>query len=366
MHTKLSSWLSLIALLALFTWEAAAQTPTAPAVGSAAAAATTQLPGTIKVARKVGKVTAQNTVTGVPIDLENGSVITQGNIVRTDVDSSVVLLFSNGASINLAFSSELNIETFTQNSFDEIYEPSKREDEPSVSTTNINLTRGELVGNVKKLKRGGAVESKFTVGTPVGAAGIRGTTFKITYRPTGDGRFTFSLTTVEGNVQLAVGSVNAPPTAVMTNQEVVLNNVEVNPATNQVTATTSTGQTVAITAPPPVVNAPVGTVALVTAVATQLAQAVINVVFVSPSPTTATPAPTPTSGPAPTSEEKKDTPVPTPTPTSTPAPSPEEKKALPTQPPTPTVTPTVAPKSETPLPTSQLPVRQPPQLSNPR
>jgi hypothetical protein len=315
MHTKLSSWLSLIALLALFTWEAAAQTPAAPTAGAATAAATTQVPGEIKIARKVGKVTAYNTVTEDTMDLENGTVITQGNIVRTDVDSSVVLIFASGASINLAFSSELNIETFTQESFPANYEPAKEEFEPSVSTTNINLTRGELVGNVKKLQRGGAAGgSKFTVGTPVGAAGIRGTTFKITYRPTGDGRFTFSLTTVEGNVQLAVGSVNAPPTAVMTNQEIVLNNVEVNAATNQVTATTSTGQTVAITAPPPVVDAPVGTVAQVTAVAAQLAQAVINVVFVTPTPPPVTPTPAPTPTPTPPPEEKKDPPPPPPPP----------------------------------------------------
>lgn len=369
MHTKLSSWLSLIALLALFTWEVAAQTPSTPTAGAATASATAQMPGEIRIARKVGKVTAKNTVTGNETDLVNGSVITQGNIVRTDVDSSVVLLFSSGASINLAFSSELNIETFTQGSFDSgNYEPAKEEAEPSVSTTNISLTRGELVGNVKKLKRGGAVESKFTVGTPVGAAGIRGTTFKITYRPTGDGRFTFSLTTVEGNVALAVGTVNAPPTAVMTNQEVVLNNVEVNAATNQVTATTSTGQTVVVAAAPPAVAAPASTVALVTTVATQLAQAVINVVFVSPTPPTPTTATTSTPGSAPASEEKKETPVPTApptTPTTTPTPSPEEKKVLPSQPPTPTGPPAVVPKSETTLPTSQLPVKEQSQRSGP-
>ncbi len=284
MHTKLSSWLSLIALLALFTWGAAAQTPAAPAAGAAAATATTQLPGTIKVARKVGKVTAENTATKVVKDLENGMVITQGHIVRTDVGSSVVLLFSSGASINLEVSSELNIEVFLQSPFEGNYEPSNSNDEPSVSTTNMKLTRGELVGKVKKLKRGGAVESRFTVGTPVGAAGIRGTTFKITYRPTGDGRFTFSLTTQEGNVELAMGSVNAPPTVVSANQEVVLNNVEVNALTNQVTATTSTGQTVVVSAPPPAVSASPEIIEQVKAVATQLAQAVVNVTFVSPTP----------------------------------------------------------------------------------
>lgn len=321
MHTKLSSWLSLFALLALFTWDVAAQAPTTPAAGPATAATSTQMPGTIKIVRKVGKVTAYNKAARETQVLENGSEITQGNIVRTDVDSSVVLLFSSGASINLAFSSELDIETFTQVSFTETYEPAKAEVEPSVSTTNISLTRGELVGNVKKLRgAGSAGGSKFTVGTPVGAAGIRGTTFKITYRPTGDGRFTFSLTTVEGNVALAVGSVNAPPTAVMTNQEVVLNNVEVNAATNQVTATTSTGQTVAITAPPPVVDAPVGTLSKVAEVATQLAQAVINVVFVAPTPPSVAPTPTPTPTPTPPAEEKKEPPPPPAPPTVTPQP----------------------------------------------
>lgn len=303
MLTKFSSWLSLFALLAMFTFEAGAQVP------PPAAAATTQLPGTIKATRVIGKVTYENIATKVVKDLANGMEITQGNIVRTEVNSSVVLLFSNGASINLAFSSELNIETFTQNPFDGNYEPAKTEDEPSVSTTNIQLTKGELVGNVKKLKRGGSVESKFTVGTPVGAAGIRGTTFKITYRPTGDGRFTFSLTTVEGNVQLAVGTVNAPPVSVTNNQEVVLNNVEVNPTTNVVTATTSTGQTVAVTAPPPAVDAPVNTVAQVTAVATQLAQAVANVVFVAPTSPAPAPSPPPPA-PPPAPEEQKDTPPP--------------------------------------------------------
>lgn len=310
MLTKLSSWLSLFALLALFTFEAAAQAP----AGAPTAPGTTQLPGSIKATRVVGKVTYENIATKAVNDLTNGMEITQGNIVRTDVNSSVVLMFSNGASINLAFSSELNIETFTQDPFAGNFEPAKSEDEPSVSTTNIQLTKGELVGNVKKLKRGGPVESKFTVGTPVGAAGIRGTTFKITYRPSTDGRtFTFTMTTIEGRVEVTIGSgtVNALPASVVTNnQEIVLNNVEVNTTTNVVTATTSTGQTVAVTAPPPAVDAPVSTVAQVTAVATQLAQAVVNVVFVTPTPPAPIPTPTPTPTPPPAPEEKKDTPPP--------------------------------------------------------
>src|SRR5437762_2218032 len=54
-------------------------------------------------------------------------------------------------------------------------------------------------GTVKTLNR--AAGSTFSVSTPAGAAGIRGTTFRIVYRPTGDGQaFLFELSTSEGVV----------------------------------------------------------------------------------------------------------------------------------------------------------------------
>ena len=344
MQTKLSLWLSLIALLAVFTCEAAAQglagAPVAPASG--------QLPGTIRATRVEGEVKYVEIATGAEKPLKDDMVIGQGTIVRTGANAKVVLLFSSGASINLAHTSELNIETFTQDPFAENatnYAVAKETEEPSVSTTAITLTQGELIGNVKKLKRGGAVESKFTVKTPVGAAGIRGTTFKVTYRPSGDGRtFTFSLTTLQGDVvvTLATGTVNAPAAGVSVtdSKEIVLTNVEVNPVTNQITATTSTGQTAAVTAPPPPVDAPVTVVAQVTAVAQQLVQAVANVVFTTPPPAPVNPTPTPTGTPTPTPPPTSD-----PTPTPTPPPPP---------PPTPTPTPP-PPPSPTPGPTTPTP-----------
>lgn len=340
MQTKLSPWMSLIAFLALFTFQAAAQ-PSAPAAaGVPGAAPSEQLPGTIRATRVVGKVSVEEIASKVRGPLANDQIIQQGTIVRTEVGSSVVLMFSNGASVSLNFSSELNIETFTQDPFAGNYEPSKETDEPSVSTTNIKLTQGELVGNVKKLKRGGAVESKFTVGTPVGAAGIRGTTFKITYRPSGDGRtFNFTVTTVEGNVEVKVasGAVNAPPVSVTDNKEITITNVEVNVTTNQVTATTATGQTVAVTVPPAAVDAPVTTVQQVAAVATQLVQAVATVVF---APSVPVPVSKPTVTPTPT-------PAPEPTPTPTPTPTPEPK---PPATPPPVTTPPPAPPPTTPPP----------------
>lgn len=305
MQTKLTSWLSLIALFALFT---------APIFGQAPASATassTQSPGTIKVKRSMGTVVAEDIVTKATQELKDEMVIGQGTIVRTGGgNSSVVLLFSNGASVSLTHDSVLNIETFTQDPFAEnaSFRPENATEEPSVSTTSIKLTKGELIGNVKKLKRGGLVESKFTVSTPVGAAGIRGTTFRITYRPDGNGRYSFTLTTIEGNVQLTVasGTVSAPPVSVTDNKEVIITNIEVNVVNNQVTATTAAGQTATVTAAPvPVVDAPVTTVQQVQAVAAQLVQAVANVVFATP----ATPAPKPVEKPV---EKPAETPAPKP------------------------------------------------------
>jgi hypothetical protein len=273
MHSKLHPWLTILGLLLAFAVEALGQ-------GATPAANSTQKPGRIRASRVIGQVTVEDIASKAVQALVNGAEISQGSIVRTGDNSSVVLLFSNGASISLGFRSELNIEQFTQDPFGGTYEPAKATEEPSVSTTSIKLTQGELVGNVKKLKT--SAGSKFTVGTPVGAAGIRGTTFRIVYRPTGNGlAFNFSLLTVEGNVavEIATGTIAAPAVEVTDNKEILITNVVVNPATNELTITTATGQTIVLTTPPPVTDAAVTDIQQVQASAQQIAQALFDVTF---------------------------------------------------------------------------------------
>jgi hypothetical protein len=273
MHSKFLSWLSIFGLLLTFVVEAAAQ-------GAVLAPGATQPPGKIRATRVIGQVTVEDVATKAARSVANNDEISQGSIVKTAQSSSVVLLFSNGASISLAANSELNIEQFTQDPFGGSYEPSKATEEPSVSNTNLRLARGELVGNVKKLKT--SAGSKFTVGTPVGAAGIRGTTFRIVYVPTGIGlAFNFSLLTVEGNVEmlLSTGTVVAPAVAVTDNQQIVISNVTVNPATNELVIVTPNGQTVVLNGPPPTTTAQVTDIQQVQANAQQIAQAVLNVSF---------------------------------------------------------------------------------------
>lgn len=300
MHFKLSSWFALAGLLSLFVLRAGAQAP------AAAGAPGTQIEGTIVAKRVTGEVQYRD-IAGASDwkPLGNDEVIKQKTIVRTGANSSVVLVFSNGASINLAYDSMLNIEEFTQDPFNATLAVANADAEPSNSRTNLMLTRGELVGNVKKLKDS---NSSFRVGTPVGAAGIRGTTFRIVYRPTGNGQaFNFTMTTLEGNVEVTVGTgtVNVPRVEVTDNQQVVIADVEVNPATNQLTVTTPTGQAVVIDAPPPVVQAPAAVVQQVQASAQTIASAVAAVVFNPPPTSTSSPTPTTTSTNQPQNQEQQ-------------------------------------------------------------
>jgi hypothetical protein len=185
----------------------------------------------IFVAKKTG--TVKMTLNGAVTDLEKGAKVPQQAKINTLADSSAVLVFSNGATTQLGADTELVIEEYLQNPFTETVKVAAIQDEPSASKTRLSLNRGELVGNVKKLNYDKG--SEFTITTPVGAAGIRGTTFRIVYRPTTNGQAFFNLSTSVGNVAfLQPGAPTAPVlggppqgTPVTTGNEIILNNVPV-------------------------------------------------------------------------------------------------------------------------------------------
>lgn len=299
MNKKLFVWLWLFGFVALLCSPAEAQTAS--------------LPGQIKAVKVTGTVTA--TKDGNTITVQSGSDLGQGYVVNTGKNSSVVLVFSNGATLNLAQETSLAIDEFTQDPFAEEVAVSKMTAEPSTSRTKLNLSRGELVGNVKKLNYDAG--SSFNIQTPVGAAGIRGTTFRIVFRPDGTGKAFFSLTTVEGNVVLASGTVNLPSeTSVAENKEVeVLIDVNVDAETGAVT--------VAAGSAPPIVVADAAptSVAAVAAVAQQIATAVATVTFTAPAPAPTQQQPTSETPPAETPKETPPAETP-PTPPSPPAPTP--------------------------------------------
>jgi len=215
MLRKFAFWIFAFGLFTSFVAEASAQTPT-PAPAAAAPAPTRGVEGAIYAKRVRGAVTAQDNATKATRPLKEGDEIKQGVTVITGKsrDSSVVLVFSNGAKVNLAADSILNIEEYLTESSTEQIDVATLVAEPNSSSTKLHLAQGELVGNVVKLNRDRG--SEFIVQTPVGAAGIRGTTFRVTFRPdpANPGHYTFSVSKPEGNVNVtmqgATGTVSAP------------------------------------------------------------------------------------------------------------------------------------------------------------
>ena len=132
--------------------------------------------GAIIIASMEGQITVTNNKSGkdLPSDqVKVGGLLFDGHTVKTGTGSKIVLLFSSGTITTLKEGSVLNIKKFVQQNFDPKIagKLSARKDEPSPSETVIDLSLGDMVVDVKKLKK----ESSFNIDSPVGTAGIRGT-----------------------------------------------------------------------------------------------------------------------------------------------------------------------------------------------
>lgn len=170
---------------------------------SLTALAQTEL-GNIKAARVQGEV-IKLAADGSTAPLKDGDLVTETDTVTTGKGASVVLVFSNGSSVRLGAESRLAIEEFKMDPLDEpISNPSALTQEPNKSKTTLNLSYGEMVGDVKKLN----TSSSYSIKTPVGAAGIRGTIYRIVFRPDSNGKAFFQIQTAEGLVVME-GVTNA-------------------------------------------------------------------------------------------------------------------------------------------------------------
>jgi hypothetical protein len=146
---------------------------------SAAAPAAPQSQGVIKIARVIGEVFAVDKASGLRSRVSPNSLVNQNQVIETGHNASAVLVFSNGAVVNVKGDSQLEISEFLQNPFGDSFRIRDALHEPTVSTTRLYLRKGEIISQVKKLNRDAG--SSFTVETAVGAAGIRGTAFRISY-----------------------------------------------------------------------------------------------------------------------------------------------------------------------------------------
>lgn len=158
-------------------------------------------PGLIVVAKVVGQVEATRDQGKTTQRLKKSDTLSETYTVMVGAASSVTLAFSNGAIISLLENTTMVISQFLQDPFSYPFASSELSQEPTTSTTKLQLVKGQMVGQVKKLKT--EQGSSLIVNTPVGAAGVRGTTFAVSYipDPTGNGLATYTLSVTEGSVE---------------------------------------------------------------------------------------------------------------------------------------------------------------------
>lgn len=157
-----------------------------------------QVPARATVVKINGEAFVLSGDQSLRIPLQAGAMVQQGQVLVTEKDSSLLLLLPTGATVQMAESTTLAIEGFTQSSFRQNVKVGEMKTEPSISTTRLNLSRGAIISDVKKLNKEGG--SSFTVKTPVGAAGIRGTGFQLAFVPKGD-KADFALIMAEGQIE---------------------------------------------------------------------------------------------------------------------------------------------------------------------
>jgi len=160
---------------------------------------------------QVGKVSGTVTIIDAKAQrkpLANGASFQEGSLVETGVNSTAELVFSNGASVVLTPNTLLQLRTFRQVPSAGIIDPYRQiEKDPSPSVTELEVPRGKIIGEVRKLNS----LSTFTVKTPAGLVRIRGTVFAIEYRISADGIGRIVVDCVRGSVETTVYSSNAGP-----------------------------------------------------------------------------------------------------------------------------------------------------------
>lgn len=160
---------------------------------------------------QVGKITGNVTIIDAKSQrqpLASGAVFQEGSRVETGVDSTAELIFSNGASLVLTPGTLLELRTFRQVPSSGITDPYRQiEKDPSPSVTEVDVPRGKIIGEVRKLN----ALSTFTVKTPAGLVRIRGTIFTVEYRVGSDGLGKIVVSCVRGSVETVVYSSNVGP-----------------------------------------------------------------------------------------------------------------------------------------------------------
>jgi hypothetical protein len=134
--------------------------------------------GIIEVGKTQGVPVAKD-ASGRKANLTQGQTFKEGTRIETQANSTVQLIFSNGATILVTPETQIAIKIFTQVASPLIVAGKYLElqAEPSPSIVQIELFRGKIIGEARKLNP----STQFTVKTPVGLTRVRGTVWSDEY-----------------------------------------------------------------------------------------------------------------------------------------------------------------------------------------
>jgi hypothetical protein len=126
--------------------------------------------------------------------------------------STAELILSNGSTLIINPDSLVEVRTFRQVVSELIIEGEyqKLDKEPSPSVTEIVVTRGKVIGEVRKLNP----QSSYVIKTPVGVARIRGTIYTVQYSTSGANAGKLVVGCVKGSVEATVYAANSGPISV--------------------------------------------------------------------------------------------------------------------------------------------------------
>ncbi len=173
-------------------------------------------PGALSVGSVSGDVTYAAAGSSTFKPLAAGAALTQGATVKTGANSTATIIFSSGSSAAIGADSTVELTKFEQEAFSG---PIPSKGEPSVSVTEIKVVNGSVAAKVNKLKKG----SSYTINSPVGAAGVRGTTFNVSYNAS-TGQLTVS--TIEGLVVLTASATGVSTQVSGTETKAVVNGLD--------------------------------------------------------------------------------------------------------------------------------------------
>ena len=167
--------------------------------GSVFAASAEAVAGNIRVLQVKGAVTVS--VADKPAaPLQEGAFIQQYQVIKTYKDAQILLLFSNGTQVTVQPDSVFSVDQFLQTPFDSRKtDYSKIKSEPSVSQTKLFVSKGSIIADVAKLKKG----SSFKIGTPRGVAKIHGTLIQVTVNTTAGGSVSVTINLPQGLADFA-------------------------------------------------------------------------------------------------------------------------------------------------------------------